>query len=649
MMKTYKESLKARCMALLITAACFTGISAEAQAQLQSKKAIGSAPAVVSSASSANPAGVAAAVSISNKIQFHGQVPDSQTNARFDPLDVCPNVVDPSTHGIQSQSYQFQFESNCQGESGAWSGCARPNFIWTIKYFTESGTWYQEKWQDMTSGDFSKIRLYLYDRVPYAGTRFLQPTPTNGQATQAGGNTNFSAMPYPNPYCINAPGNTATAGELITHVQLECSGYRCGGTSGLDEDAIQIRYYGRRPDGITIGGGQPLCRNVTYPISVNPVFAATNYLWYTSGLNGASIYAVNGNNATLDVSGVPAGTSSITLRVAARDNAHCGGITSGTYEMVVNIAQSPGAPQNLTLSNGLCPTSPGNTKTASITPGAAGTVYSWTVSGAGATIFGANSGADLTAISLYMPQTGSVTVSVQAKTADCGGYSAPLTQTFQIGNVLTVPVSGITQVSVYCSADYWCYDHSNHVVVDNPQPGLKYRMFINNVMPAETNPDPFYHTKVLQSGDGSPSGDIYIAGPLVRSFDLIVVTENPCPAPGTPASSFFSKTYNIVPVNGDASRNSPAGGENSEQVDNPKHGTILYPNPTTGIVSIAARNNGHYEWVKVLDAQGRVVSEQRANGEAGVTSLDLKALPTGLYQVQLFNGKTLVKERVVKQ
>lgn len=38
------------------------------------------------------------------------------------------------------------------------------------------------------------------------------------------------------------------------------------------------------------------------------MFAATNYVWYTAGLNGAVVSAVNTTNATRDVSGMPAGT-----------------------------------------------------------------------------------------------------------------------------------------------------------------------------------------------------------------------------------------------------------------------------------------------------------------------------------------------------
>lgn len=63
----------------------------------------GTSPLAGSTPISAITSAASAVASITNKIQFHGQVPDSQTNGRYDPLDVCPNVVDPTGHGIHPE------------------------------------------------------------------------------------------------------------------------------------------------------------------------------------------------------------------------------------------------------------------------------------------------------------------------------------------------------------------------------------------------------------------------------------------------------------------------------------------------------------------------------------------------------------------
>ena len=71
--------------------------------------------------------------------------------------------------------------------------------------------------------------------------------------------------------------------------------------------------------------------------------------------------------------------------------------------------------------------------------------------------------------------------------------------------------------------------------------------------------------------------------------------------------------------------------------------------PTRDEVRIAPPADVRYQWVKVLDNLGRVVAQQQGNGEMGVISLSLKKLPAGLYVVQLFDGKSLTTQQVVKE
>ncbi|WP_425556408.1 T9SS type A sorting domain-containing protein [Hymenobacter saemangeumensis] len=75
----------------------------------------------------------------------------------------------------------------------------------------------------------------------------------------------------------------------------------------------------------------------------------------------------------------------------------------------------------------------------------------------------------------------------------------------------------------------------------------------------------------------------------------------------------------------------------------------LFPNPAKEEVTIEPRENLRYEWVKVLDLQGRIVEERQSKEAVGVTSFNVKAIPNGLYQVQLFDGKRLSTQRLVKE
>ncbi|WP_201984119.1 hypothetical protein [Hymenobacter rubidus] len=317
-------------------------------------------PSLVRPSAVAGPAQSASSVLISNRIQFHGQVPDTQTNYRADPLDVCPNVVDPTTHGIQSQPYQFQFESNCVGNSNSTDCRFRPNFIWTVHYYTETGNEYTEQWQDVTSGDFSKIRLYFYDRVPYTTAPI---TPTNGQATQASGNTNFSAVPYPNLGCLQAPANTAQEGELITNVWLECTGYSCGFTQGDDTDNIHIRYYNRRVGAISVSGTPAdYCRDQPYTLNWGSSFGATGY--NVTANNGAQITGISGTSATLNLANVPNTATSVTVSVTAVNSANpCGTTLSATRTLTLPMRRAPAQPTNMQI-DGVCPST--SQKTVSI-------------------------------------------------------------------------------------------------------------------------------------------------------------------------------------------------------------------------------------------------------------------------------------------
>ena len=105
------------------------------------------------------------------------------------------------------------------------------------------------------------MKIYFYDRVPDFSTT------TNLAATRAAGNTLVSLDP------LVRAANTALPGEPICGIRLECTGYSCKVTDDIDD--IDIRYYSRRPDAITVSGPQQLCRSTQYPISASSMLGAT--------------------------------------------------------------------------------------------------------------------------------------------------------------------------------------------------------------------------------------------------------------------------------------------------------------------------------------------------------------------------------------
>lgn len=601
----------------------------------------------------ADPAQPAKSVLISNRIQFHGQVPDTQTNYRADPLDVCPNVVDPNNPSIISgQPYQFQFESNCDGKIWLYTDpCnAKPNFIWTIKYFTEGGGEYQEKRQDMTYGDFSKIRLYLYDRVPYPSGGSLAPTPTNGQATQAGGNTNFSAMPYPNLYCLNAPVNAVQPGDVITSVRLECTGYSCGWSGGQDNDGINIRYYGRRPENISLGSVPlPLCRTQSYTVSTNAVLGASGYNWTAS--NGATIVGAGGNNttATLTLNNVPANVTNISLRVAALDYNNCGGTTgaprfSTNRTITVPIRQAPAQPANMQI-DGACPSTTAKTLTVNTVslplgePANTQIIYQWSINtganSANSQLIGSNNpnivSTNVPYVQITTPNTGSVTVNVEAKASDCGGPGLLLTRAFQIGNITPV-----------CPTATFTYDYcgAGTALVLQGQPGLSYYITRQPYNISVSGGTATVSNGISPTSTSFPASANFSKG----TFDIDFLVTSPCPPAGSPG--YVSCTLTVyVPKLPTFYPCRPAGQAPQEEPESVVH---LYPNPATALVIVQPEVPTRYQWVKVMNLQGRVVLNQKAAADKSITSFDVRDLPAGLYEVQLFDGQKRTTQRLQK-
>lgn len=587
----------------------------------------------------------AAPTSSPGRIIFHGQAPGNTNYGHIDPLNVCPNTVTANgafnnpTGNVTSQPYRFEFDTECLGN---YYDLSRPPFVWMIKYLTESGRIYEEQLGDYTTDDYSKMMFYLYDRVPTNGT-----TPTNQAATAASGNGNTFVTTN------SGTANTAQPGEPIYGIRLECSGYSCLVTD--DNDAIDIRYYGRRPDAISLNGATlPLCRNQTYTVSTNAVLGASNYNWTAS--NGATLLGIAGNptSVVVDLSSVLPNATSITLRVAAFDYNNCGGAAnaprvSATRELVVPVQRPPAQPANMQI-NGVCPSAT-DVKYVSVNPvnppvgEAAGSIrYHWYITGpntAGAYLidgagnstqdadFSTNPGRILP---IYTPNAGSVTVNVEARSSPCGGPGPVLSNTFQIGDITPTPPT-VTVVSDFCTGTTF---------VLQGQPGQSYyiaRQPYNISIPGGT----------ATVGNGaSPTSTIlpFSANFNKGTFDIDLLVTSPCQPAGSSGYVTCTLTMIYVPKQSPPRPCRPAGPPQPEAVATAA--VRLYPNPATGTVAVQSDVPTVYQWVKVLNLQGRTVLDRKAADGKGVQSFDVHELPAGLYEVQLFDGRKLTTQRLQK-
>lgn len=470
------------------------------------------------------------------------------------------------------------------------------------------------------------MRFYIYDRVPLSGT----------QSNYYASSTGFS--PY-NPRVgnwgdLNNPSTqtNATPGEVIVGLRIECTGYNCGFSGGNDNDVNNVLYVGGRPSNLVVVGQPPqLCRNTTYTLQWAAAFQASGYDvdFGSSGIAPVSTTATS-VQFTVPNTVLSTGGLSIPISVTARS---CGAAsrTSATSLLTLPVAQPVAVAQNMTLSNGLCPTTTGNFKVVEVDKGNPSGHYRWTVS-SNAIVSGPIENSLQNTLTISTPQPGAVTVSVQkrASLTDCGGYGAPVSKTFQIAYTNPLLPTGATLTR--------CTTGEYILALQGAQPGLSYSYQSYNVLPAGSI--------TFASPANGPSATVARVpdanGVSPTQFGLIVSVVSPCAAPGTAANqvwvnttplTFPSKSFPCSPVMGPRLAAPPT----------------LYPNPTTGQVAIAKEATTAYAWAKVMDAQGQLKQEQRATLPQGITSLDVSALPAGIYLVQLFDGQRLTTQRLVKE
>jgi len=592
------------------------------------------------------PNAIAAAPLSSNKIHFTGRYPSSNTNARYDPLDLCPNAVDPQTGTIASLAYQFEFQSDCIGEDGSpWGfGSYRPPFIWSLHYTTENGNYYNQQWQDQTNFDYSKVRFYLYDRVPITGT----PThPFVSSGAYSGGNPRVSTWCSTSGNCFQT---NAVPGELITSVDIECTGYQCGFFGGNDNDRITVRYKSTRPKNLTIAGdpGQ-ICRGQAYTLNWDSSFGAMGYEVQTS-VGTITPNPTTGTTAQLFLPATtPGSVTSVTLTVSAQND--CGELipASSTTILTLPVAPAPPRPTNMQLSNGLCPTTSTTDKSVSATKVGDADYFEWSISGSGAyfTInnaqtysqpipISAGSGSTISA-TIRVPQPGTLVVTSQQRTV-CGGYGSALSNTYQIANLTAVCPTPVVNRSA-------CNVATSTVVFDPTNAGLNYYL---NGQPYNVSSGAVL--TLTQSSPGSNTATLTGSGGGRFTFDQDVFITSPCAGVSTGFVSCAGATtvhLGAIKFIQGVCRDVAGGPQVSQQPETPA--TTLYPNPTSGLVEIRASQSARYQSVKVMNVNGHVLYEKQADTAAGLSSFDIRFLPMGLYEIQLFDGARLTTRRITRE
>ena len=609
-------------------------LSLPGQTQAQALKTAGTTP------------GPAASPAATDRLWFCGQAPGTGFQpVRNQTLALCPNVMllDPRTNlyeQVSGQPYIFEIRSTCQGN--VYNG-GRPPYIYTLKYRTSQGREYDEQWKDETYyvGD-SRVRFFLFDRVPnYNGPGSISGL--NEAASTSSGVRLFSRYFDPN----GVFQQSAAPGELITSVRIEGSGYNCGTSGGDDSGVFEINYFTLPPAAIAVApAASTLCRSQAYTLTTAGALGAAGYTW--TATNGATITNGSGSNSqvTLNLSNVAPTTTDVTVSVRATNApGTCGGITSAATTLTLPLSAASAPPQSIKLTGGTCPSTVAKQLNANFV--GSPVLYRWKLLNnpvpTGTYLIDRYNRqtqttltSELSSIAIVTQTAGTVTVSAEALYDGCSGISTPSVQTFQISQA-------VPQLPRAIGPAGWCINLSNRIRLAGTTgatyslPNFPGFIPVQNVLPAGASV-----TSVTQPSPGSAYFDIQLgpdaSGNYPTSFNLLVIAGGACP--GTAPQSFS------VPVNSAVQQSCVVVAPGQNRLVAPIE---LYPNPTTGLVQLMPKGNSRYAWVKVTDTQGRVVLQESSQTAAGITRFDLKALPTGLYDVQLFDGKQLTSQRLVKE
>ena len=71
----------------------------------------------------------------------------------------------------------------------------------------------------------------------------------------------------------------------------------------------------------------------------------------------------------------------------------------------------------------------------------------------------------------------------------------------------------------------------------------------------------------------------------------------------------------------------------------------VFPNPTTDLLKISASVS--IEEIRLIDINGRILKSQQVHDLQ--QDLNMQDLPSGVYQLQLINGKETVNRSIVKE
>lgn len=270
---------------------------------------------------------------------------------------------------------------------------------------------------------------------------------------------------------------------------------------------------------------------------------------------------------------------------------------------------------------------------------------------------------------------------------DCNRLSPPATADFSTADPNAAPAPLAANMLQNYYGTLWNYSPRDIglIPVSSPQNGIAYTFQVldtelfNQKQPSSPGATVLYFPTdpktagwgsgytILTQVRGGTSATIEILTPLVASVKVRVTAGNGCGNNGIIQTRDYVLTRPFhgsgmhITADNPGEETALATGTNSDPdgTNETAKSTALakaaadgaapqlYPNPARDQLQIVAPSPAtHYEYVAVLNVQGVVVREARS--AEGVQAVSLKDLPTGIYAVRLFDGKTFVTRRIAK-
>ena len=597
--------------------------------------------------------------------------------------------VDISTNGGTTWTTIQSYTSN-QGTSSAFATAnlnlnAYVNQAIQIRFFFTS-----------SASLFPTANWWAVDNVSFTGTPNLtygwSPTSTlysdaGATALYAGSNSStLYAKPtgtttytttVTNGYCSNTANVTINVLPVLSGSQTlsGCAGFsvtvgtNVHTTTGVYTDTIPA--FGGGCDSVVttnltvgssltpgpISGNTTVCSSTTQTYSISPVAGATSYTWTLPGTwTGSSI-----TNSISATTGASAGTISVTA------NSSCG--SSPPQTLIITLSASLPTPGPISGNTTVCGGTP---QTYYISPVSGATSYTWTLPGT----WSGTSSTD--SISPSIGASGG-TISVVAN-GGCG-TSASQTLTVGFGNPPAQP-SSILGVTHLCDSSSTAY------AVTLDATATSYTWTLPNGWTGTSNTNTITATASTASGTisvtanngcgPSAASTLSVVGstiPVVTVASFGTVCDNVSaftltggnPTGGTYTGTGVNSNMFDPTIAGDgtyyitytySSGACVRSDSSTITVDlcigiasnSDNQNITIYPNPSTGIITIAVANAANSELlISVADIQGReVYSTIDKNIVAGYTKqINLEQLAKGIYYIKLTNGENVKYNKLI--